>query len=105
MDKWLLSDKRSMKPMLAKMEIITCFQTGMIVTQAYFLAAAISSLFGGDLFPSAGKQLIIFFLALITRKLLAVWKQHIAFHFAAKSVPLVYAGPYSATWKDCRATR
>jgi ATP-binding cassette subfamily C protein CydD len=84
MDKALFSYK-GIKPVLAKLAILTTIQGATIIIQAYFLADAISSLFGGDLFANVFKKLIIFFLALVARQLLTVWKRNIAYHFAART--------------------
>lgn len=84
MDKRLFAEIQTIKPILAKLALLTCLQTAAILIQSYFLAAAISSLFWGDLFREAGKKLIIFFLAFLTRQLLTVWKKQLSFHFAAQ---------------------
>jgi ATP-binding cassette subfamily C protein CydD len=84
MDKALFSYK-GIKPVLAGLAILTAIQGAIIIIQAYFLADAISSLFGGDLFANVFKKLIIFFLALVVRQLLTVWKRSIAYHFAART--------------------
>lgn len=84
MDKALFSYK-GIKPVLAGLAILTAVQGTIIIIQAYYLADAISSLFGGDLFANVIKKLSIFFLALVVRQLLAVWKRNIAYHFAAKT--------------------
>jgi ATP-binding cassette, subfamily C, bacterial CydD len=84
MDKALFSYK-GIKPVLAGLTILTVVQGAIIIIQAYFLADAISSLFGGDLFANVMKKLVIFFLALIVRQLLTVWKRNIAYHFAART--------------------
>jgi ATP-binding cassette, subfamily C, bacterial CydD len=84
MDKALFSYK-GIKPVLAWLAILTTIQGAIIIIQAYFLADAISSLFGGDLFLNVFKKLIIFFLALVVRQLLTVWKRNIAYHFAART--------------------
>ncbi|MCL6574099.1 MAG: thiol reductant ABC exporter subunit CydD [Bacillus sp. (in: Bacteria)] len=73
------------KPVLVKLAILTAFQAVMIIIQGYYLADAISSLFGGDLFRSVGTKLVLFLLALIIRQLLTLWKKTIAFHFAART--------------------
>lgn len=84
MDKALFSYK-GIKPVLAGLAILTAIQGAIIIIQAYFLADAISSLFGGDSFAIVFKKLIIFFLALVVRQLLTVWKRNIAYHFAART--------------------
>ncbi|MBA2875856.1 thiol reductant ABC exporter subunit CydD [Thermaerobacillus caldiproteolyticus] len=84
MDKALFSYK-GIKPVLAGLAILTAIQGAIIIIQAYFLADAISSLFGGDLFANVFKKLIIFFLALVVRQLLTVWKRNIAYHFAVRT--------------------
>jgi ATP-binding cassette, subfamily C, bacterial CydD len=84
MDKALFSYK-GIKPVLAVLTILTVVQGAIIIIQAYFLADAISSLFGGDLFANVMKKLVIFFLALVVRQLLTVWKRNIAYHFAART--------------------
>jgi ATP-binding cassette, subfamily C, bacterial CydD len=84
MDKALFSYK-GIKPVLAGLTILTVVQGAIIIIQAYFLADAISSLFGGDLFANVMKKLVIFFLALVVRQLLTVWKRNIAYHFAART--------------------
>jgi ATP-binding cassette, subfamily C, bacterial CydD len=84
MDKALFSYK-GMKPVLAGLAILTAIQGAIIIIQAYFLADAISSLFGGDSFANVFIKLIIFFLALVVRQLLTVWKRNIAYHFAART--------------------
>jgi ATP-binding cassette subfamily C protein CydD len=84
MDKALFSYK-GIKPVLAGLAILTAIHGATIIIQAYFLADAISSLFGGDSFANVFKKLIIFFLALVVRQLLTVWKRNIAYHFAAKT--------------------
>jgi ATP-binding cassette, subfamily C, bacterial CydD len=84
MDKALFSYK-GIKPVLAGLAILTAIQGAIIIIQAYFLADAISSLFGGDSFVNVFKKLIIFFLALVVRQLLTVWKRNIAYRFAART--------------------
>ncbi len=84
MDKALFSYK-GIKPVLAGLAILTAIQAAIVIIQAYFLADAISSLFGGDLFANVLKKLIIFFLALVVRQLLTVWKRNLAYHFAART--------------------
>lgn len=84
MDKVLFSYK-GIKPVLAGLAILTAIQGAIIIIQAYFLADAISSLFGGDSFANVFIKLIIFFLALVVRQLLTVWKRNIAYHFAART--------------------
>jgi ATP-binding cassette subfamily C protein CydD len=84
MDKALFSYK-GIKPVLAGLAILTAIQGVIIIIQAYFLADAISSLFGGDSFANVFKKLVIFFLALVFRQLLTVWKRNIAYHFAART--------------------
>lgn len=84
MDKALFSYK-GIKPVLAGLAILTAIQGAIIIIQAYFLADAISSLFGGDSFANVFIKLIIFFLALVVRQLLTVWKRNIAYHFAART--------------------
>ncbi|MBA2872327.1 ATP-binding cassette subfamily C protein CydD [Anoxybacillus calidus] len=84
MDKALFSYK-GIKSVLAGLAILTAIQGAIIIIQAYFLADAISSLFGGDLFANVFKKLIIFFLALVVRQLLTVWKRNIAYRFAART--------------------
>jgi ATP-binding cassette subfamily C protein CydD len=84
MDKALFSYK-GIKPVLAGLAILTAIQAAIIIIQAYFLADAISSLFGGDLFANVFKKLIIFFLALVVRQLLTVWKRNIAYRFASRT--------------------
>jgi ATP-binding cassette, subfamily C, bacterial CydD len=84
MDKALFSYK-GIKPVLAGLAILTAVQGAIIIIQSYFLADAISSLFGGDSFANVFIKLIIFFLALVVRQLLTVWKRNIAYHFAART--------------------
>ncbi len=84
MDKDLFSYK-GIKPVLIKLAILTLAQGVIIIAQAYYLAAAISSLFGGDLFADVRNKLVIFLLALVIRQILTVWKKNIAFDFAATS--------------------
>jgi ATP-binding cassette, subfamily C, bacterial CydD len=84
MDKALFSYE-GIKPVLAGLAILTAIQGAIIIIQAYFLADAISSLFGGDSFVNVFKKLIIFFLALVVRQLLTVWKRNIAYRFAART--------------------
>jgi ATP-binding cassette subfamily C protein CydD len=84
MDKALFSYK-GVKPVLLQLAILTFFQGVMIIIQAYYLADAISSLFGGDLFRTVSNKLAVFLGALIFRQLLSVWKKTITFHFAART--------------------
>jgi ATP-binding cassette subfamily C protein CydD len=84
MDKSLFS-YRGMKPVLAGLAFLTTIQSMMIIIQAYFLADAISSLFGGDLFHHVIKKLAFFFLALVIRQMLTLWKKKIAYHFAVNT--------------------
>jgi ATP-binding cassette, subfamily C, bacterial CydD len=84
MDKALFSYK-GIKPVLAGLAVLTAVQGAIIIIQSYFLADAISSLFGGDSFANVFIKLIIFFLALVVRQLLTVWKRNIAYHFAART--------------------
>lgn len=90
MDKALFKLK-GIRAVLAKLAALTVIQAGMIITQAFYLAAAISSLFGGDSFHHAARELAIFFLALTIRQGAAVWKKHIAFHFAAYASETLHA--------------
>ncbi len=85
MDKALFSYK-GVKPLLVKLAILTALQGVMIIIQAYYLADAISSLFGGDLFHTVRIKLAIFLMALITRQLVTVWKRALSFHFSARIV-------------------
>lgn len=62
---------------------LTALQAAMIIIQGYFLADAISSLFGGDLFHSVAGKLAIFIGALTFRHFLGMMKRKIAFKFAA----------------------
>ena len=82
MDKTLFSYK-GVKLLLVKLAILTLFQAAFIIIQAYALADAISSLFGGDLFRAVIKKLAVFLLALIGRQLIMVLKRTISFKFAA----------------------
>lgn len=82
MDKTLFSYK-GVKLLLVKLAILTLFQGALIIIQAYALADAISSLFGGDLFRAVYKKLAVFLIALIGRQLIVVLKKNIAFRFAA----------------------
>ncbi|MBO0958236.1 thiol reductant ABC exporter subunit CydD [Neobacillus sp. MM2021_6] len=82
MDKTLF-DYKEMKLLAGRIAILTIFQGAMIIVQAYALADAISSLFGGDLFRDVIKKLIGFLLALLLRRFIAVWKRTISFQFAA----------------------
>ena len=59
MDKALFT-YNGVKPVLVKLAIITAFQAMMIIIQGYYLADAISSLFGGDLFRTVGTKLALF---------------------------------------------
>lgn len=88
MDKALFSYK-GIKPVLTILSILTVFQGVIIIIQAYYLADAISSLFGGDLFAAVKNKLSIFFLALLLRQWVTVWKKNIAFRFAAKTGEMV----------------
>jgi len=82
MDKTLFSYK-GVKLLLVKLAILTLFQGALIIIQAYALADAISSLFGGDLFRAVYKKLAVFLFALIGRQLIVVLKKNISFKFAA----------------------
>lgn len=82
MDKELFSYK-GIKPILFGLGLLTVIQGVIIIIQAYFLADAISSLFGGDLFHNVVKKLSIFFFALILRQVLTVLKRNLAYRFAA----------------------
>jgi len=82
MDKTLFSYK-GVKLLLVKLAILTLFQGALIIIQAYALADAISSLFGGDLFRAVYKKLAVFLFALIGRQLIMVLKKNISFKFAA----------------------
>jgi ATP-binding cassette, subfamily C, bacterial CydD len=84
MDKKAFSYK-GLKPVIAGLALLTVFQGLTIISQAYFLAKAISSLFGGDLFRDVINDLVFFLLSLITRQLLTVYKKNIAYHFAANT--------------------
>lgn len=83
MDRMLFSYK-GVKTVLAELAVLTVLQGVSIIAQSYSLADAISSLFGGDSFALAVRQLSIFFFALLFRQLLVVWKKSIAFRFAEK---------------------
>ncbi|MEH7075487.1 thiol reductant ABC exporter subunit CydD [Neobacillus drentensis] len=82
MDKALFLYK-GVKPLLSKLAILTAIQGVMIIIQAYYLADAISSLFGGDSFLMVRKKLAFFLLALTIRQLLTVWKKTLSFQFSA----------------------
>ncbi|MED4226792.1 thiol reductant ABC exporter subunit CydD [Neobacillus cucumis] len=84
MDKTLFSYK-GVKLLLVKLTTLTLLQSIFIIIQAFMLAEAISSLFGGDLFRHVIKNLFIFLLALIFRHGSAMWKKSIAFEFAAET--------------------
>ncbi|WP_040208497.1 thiol reductant ABC exporter subunit CydD [Neobacillus jeddahensis] len=84
MDKVLFS-YNGVKLHLVKLSILTVFQSVMIIIQAYSLAEAISSLFGGDLFRQVVNSLLLFIIALIVRQLITGWKKTIAFQFAKKT--------------------
>ncbi|AIE59204.1 thiol reductant ABC exporter subunit CydD [Bacillus methanolicus] len=84
MDKTLLSYK-GIKPVLAGLAILTAIQSIIIIIQAYFLADAISSLFGGDLFAIVFKKLAIFFIAIVVRQLINILKKNMAYRFAART--------------------
>ena len=71
------------KPVFAGLGLLTVIQGVIIISQAYYLAKAISSLFWGDLFRDVIDELAFFLFALITRQLLAFLKKNIAYHFAA----------------------
>jgi ATP-binding cassette, subfamily C, bacterial CydD len=84
MDKKAFSYKGT-KPVITGLALLTVFQGLTIISHAYFLAKAISSLFGGDLFRDVINDLGFFLLSLITRQLLTVLKRNIAYHFAANT--------------------
>lgn len=84
MDKALFSYK-GIKLVLTELAILTIIQGTIIVAQAYYLAAAISSLFGGDLFADVRGKLAFFFIAIVIRQVLTALKKNIAYHFAAKT--------------------
>ncbi|WML45027.1 thiol reductant ABC exporter subunit CydD [Neobacillus sp. PS3-40] len=84
MEKSLFSYK-GIKPVIVSLAILTVIQGIAIITQAYYLAGAISSLFGGDLFAKVVKKLVIFFISLVFRQFLTILKKNIAFHFAART--------------------
>ncbi|MGX6442490.1 thiol reductant ABC exporter subunit CydD [Neobacillus sp. K501] len=81
MDKALFSYKGAMQ-VLIRLAVLTAMQGVMIILQAYFLAEAISSLFGGDLFRTVIKELLLFFFALVFRQLLVGFKRNLAFQYA-----------------------
>ncbi|CEG26148.1 thiol reductant ABC exporter subunit CydD [Bacillus sp. B-jedd] len=84
MDPTLFSTK-GFKPVMAVLAGLTVLQAAMIIIQGYFLADAISSLFGGDLFHSSAGKLGIFLGALVLRHFLAMLKRKLAFRFAAET--------------------
>ncbi|WP_462411966.1 thiol reductant ABC exporter subunit CydD [Neobacillus sp. Marseille-QA0830] len=84
MDRAMFSSE-GIKPVLWKIGILTVLQGAMIILQAYTLAAAISSLFRGDLLHNVSDDLAIFLCAIFFRKLLVVMKKKTAFHFAANT--------------------
>lgn len=84
MDKALFSYK-GVKLLLIKLAILTAFQGVMIIIQAYYLADAVSLLFGGELFQQVVKKLVCFLFALIIRQLLTIWKKTLSFHFSANT--------------------
>ncbi|MCM3692762.1 thiol reductant ABC exporter subunit CydD [Neobacillus niacini] len=84
MDRKMISYQGA-KMVLSLLAILTAIQAAAIITQAYFLAQAISSLFGGDLFLNVIKDLLIFLVALFVRQVLTVVKKNIAYDFAAKT--------------------
>ncbi|NWQ42220.1 thiol reductant ABC exporter subunit CydD [Bacillus sp. EB106-08-02-XG196] len=84
MDRKMISYQGA-KTVLSLLAILTAIQAAAIITQAYYLAEAISSLFGGDLFRTVIKDLLIFFISLIVRQVTTVVKKNIAYDFAAKT--------------------
>lgn len=84
MDRSLFSYS-GIKPVLAWLSLLTGLQSLAIITQAYFLADSISSLFGGDLFHAVLKKLACFFLALVLRQVLTFLKNKLAYRFAVKT--------------------
>lgn len=84
MDRKMLS-YHGAKMVLLLLAILTVIQTAAIITQAYYLAEAISSLFGGDLFHHVIKDLVVFFVALVVRHVLNVLKKNISYNFAAET--------------------
>jgi ATP-binding cassette subfamily C protein CydD len=84
MDKSLFS-YTGIKQVLGSLALLTILQGIMIITQAYFLADSISSLFGGDLFRHVMKELAFFFLALIIRQVLTFLKKKISYRFAVNT--------------------
>lgn len=81
MDKLLFTYK-GIKLVLASLVALTAVQAAMVILQAYFLADAISSLFGGDLFQATWHKLVYFFLALVIRQGCTFVKQKIVYRFA-----------------------
>ncbi|MEH7113445.1 thiol reductant ABC exporter subunit CydD [Neobacillus niacini] len=73
------------KQVLLLLAILSALQGTVIIIQAYSLAEAISSLFGGELFRTVRKDLVIFISALVGRQVLSVSKRNITYHFAAKT--------------------
>jgi ATP-binding cassette, subfamily C, bacterial CydD len=84
MDRKMISYQGA-KRVMGLLAILTPIQAAAIISQAYYLAEAISSLFGGDLFRNVIKDLMIFFVALVLRHVLNVVKRNIAYDFAAKT--------------------
>ncbi|CAH2714693.1 ATP-binding/permease protein CydD [Neobacillus rhizosphaerae] len=84
MDKSLFS-YTGIKQVLGSLALLTILQGIMIITQAYFLADSISSLFGGDLFRHVMKELAFFFFALIIRQVLTFLKKKISYRFAVNT--------------------
>lgn len=84
MDKLLFSYK-GVKPVLAGLAFLTALKAMMIIIQAYYLADAISSLFGGDLFHMVWKDLLCFFLALLFRQVLTFFKKKMVQRFASET--------------------
>jgi ATP-binding cassette, subfamily C, bacterial CydD len=66
--------------------MLSALQAVIIIIQAYYLAEAISSLFGGDLFRTVKKDLVIFFTAIAFRQVITALKKYIAFDFASKTI-------------------
>jgi ATP-binding cassette, subfamily C, bacterial CydD len=83
MEKSLFSNK-GFKMVLASLVLLTIMQGVSIIIQADFLATAISSLFGGDVFADVFKKLAIFFAALVFRHMINLLKRDITYRFAAK---------------------
>lgn len=84
MDKQLLSIK-GMKVVSSHLSVLTIFEGILIISQAYYLADILSSLFRGERFANQIGEITLFLIFFSLRQFFVSLKKHIAFHYSLKT--------------------